>query len=90
MVASVNVTERSVTSITLAWNVDVDKDWSYFLQMNGEILIDRDRSKNVVSHSFKSLQPGTEYPFSVITSFSGHNSTAYKDFTVTGIYMPSV
>lgn len=87
MVTLVNVTERSVTNITLEWNVEVDKDWSYFLQMNGENeQLHPDKSRDVLSHSFPSLQPGTEYPFSVITTFSGLNSTAYKDFTVTGIF----
>ncbi|XP_044034999.1 receptor-type tyrosine-protein phosphatase H-like isoform X2 [Siniperca chuatsi] len=86
MVALVSVTKRSVTSITLEWNVDVDKDWSYVLQINGENLqLHPDRSANVLSHSSPSLQPGTEYPFSVTTVFSGLNSTAYKGFTVTAI-----
>ncbi|XP_076616431.1 receptor-type tyrosine-protein phosphatase H-like isoform X3 [Chaetodon auriga] len=86
MVALVRVTERAVTSITLEWSVDVNKDWSYFLQMNGENLhLHPHRSRNVVSHSFTSLQPGTEFPYSVITMFSGLNSTAYKNFTLTAI-----
>ncbi|KAM9336637.1 receptor-type tyrosine-protein phosphatase H-like [Symphorus nematophorus] len=86
MVASVNVTERNVTSITLAWNVDVDKDWSYFLQINEENLpLKPDTSKDVLSHSITPLQPGTRYQFSVITTFYGLNSTAYTDFTVTAI-----
>lgn len=85
MVTLVNVTERSVNSITLVWNVDVDKDWSYFLQINGENSSFRpNKARDVLSHSVPSLQPGTEYPFSVITTFSGLNSSAYKDFTVTG------
>lgn len=90
-VALVNVIERSVTSITLEWNVDVDKDWSYFLQINEQHLqFPPNRSTNVVSYSSHSLHPGTMYPFTVITSFSGLNSTAYEDFTVTGIYRPSL
>lgn len=85
MVTLVNVTERSVTSLTLAWNVEADKDWIYFLQMNGEhLLLHPDKSKDVLSRSFSPLQPGTEYPFSVITVFSGLNSSAYEDSTVTG------
>ncbi|XP_041817971.1 receptor-type tyrosine-protein phosphatase H-like isoform X2 [Chelmon rostratus] len=90
MVPLVTVTERSVTSITLMWNVTVDKDWSYFLEMNEEKLLFQPRSRDVVSHSFTSLQPGTEYPFSVITMFSGLNSTAYKDFTLTAINCATV
>lgn len=85
MVTLVNVTERSVTSLTLAWNVEVDKDWSYFLQINGEnVQINPHKSSDVWLHSSSSLQPGTEYPFTVITTFSGLNSSAYEDSTVTG------
>ncbi|XP_070846584.1 receptor-type tyrosine-protein phosphatase H-like isoform X7 [Chaetodon trifascialis] len=91
MVTLVRVTERAVTSITLEWSVNVNKDWSYFLQMNGENLqLHPNRSRDVVSHSFTSLQPGTEYPFSVITMFSGLNSTAYKNFTLTAINCSTV
>ncbi|KAL3051374.1 hypothetical protein OYC64_001598 [Pagothenia borchgrevinki] len=38
-----------------------------------------------VSHSIPNLEPGTEYPFRVITLFSGLSSIAYEGFTVTGI-----
>lgn len=87
MVTLVSVTERSVTSITLEWNVEVDEDWSYFLQMNEEnVQLHPNKSRDVLSHSFLSLQPGTEYLFSVITTFFGLNSAAYKDITVTGIF----
>ncbi|XP_060950407.1 receptor-type tyrosine-protein phosphatase H-like [Limanda limanda] len=86
----VNVTERSVTSFALKWQ-NVDKDWSYSLQINGDdVTITRELSSNVVSHSVTSLQPGTEYLFSVITVFSGLNSTAYEGFTVTAIDCTSV
>lgn len=84
-VTSVSVTERDVTSISLEWNVDVDKEWSYFLQINGETLpLQPEESSSVLSRSVSSLQPGTEYPFSVITTFFGLNSTAYESFIVTG------
>lgn len=84
-VTSVRVTERDVTSISLEWNVDVDKEWSYFLQINGGTLpLHPNESSSVLSHSVSSLHPGTEYPFSVITAFFGLNSTAYESFTVTG------
>nr|XP_046233587.1 receptor-type tyrosine-protein phosphatase H-like isoform X3 [Scatophagus argus] len=87
----VRVTERSATAITLEWNVTVDKNWSYFLHFNGEHLqFHPDNSRKVVSHFFQSLKPGTEYPFSVITSFFGLNSTAYNDFTVTAMDCASV
>ena len=66
--------------------MDVDKNWKYFLQMNGEdVYLPQQKFRGVVSHTFSSLQPGTEYPFTVITMFFGHNSTAYENFTVTGI-----
>uniref|UniRef100_A0A3B4VN80 protein-tyrosine-phosphatase n=2 Tax=Seriola dumerili TaxID=41447 RepID=A0A3B4VN80_SERDU len=88
MVSSVNVTERSVTSITLTWN-NGDKDWTYLLQINGSTsTITPDA--NAVSHSVKSLKPGTEYPFSVITVFSKLNSTLYEHYTVTAIDCTSV
>ncbi|XP_056286341.1 receptor-type tyrosine-protein phosphatase H-like isoform X2 [Pseudoliparis swirei] len=84
MVTAVNVTERSVTNLTLTWRTS--KNWNYSLQINGEnSQLLPNRSTDVISHSIVSLEPGTEYPFSVITEFSGLNSTAYKDFTVTAI-----
>ncbi|XP_069374139.1 receptor-type tyrosine-protein phosphatase H-like isoform X4 [Paralichthys olivaceus] len=88
-VSLVHVTERSVTSVTLQWQ-NVEKDWSYSLQINGvDVTVVPDLSPNV-SSSVTSLQPGTEYLFSVITQFSGLNSTAYEGFTVTAIDCASV
>ncbi|XP_030255654.1 receptor-type tyrosine-protein phosphatase H-like [Sparus aurata] len=90
-VTSVSVTERSTTSITLSSKVDVDKDWSYFFQMNGEsVLLPPNRATGVVSHTFTSLQPGRAYPFGIVTHFFGLNSTAYEDSTVTRIDCASV
>uniref|UniRef100_UPI0037E84A90 receptor-type tyrosine-protein phosphatase H-like n=1 Tax=Semicossyphus pulcher TaxID=241346 RepID=UPI0037E84A90 len=83
MVASVNVSERSVDSVTLMWE-NSKKNWGYRLQINGED-IEPDNSTDLVSHSVTSLDPGSEYPFKVTTVFFGHNSTAYEDFTVTKI-----
>ncbi|XP_039991340.1 receptor-type tyrosine-protein phosphatase H-like [Xiphias gladius] len=89
-VSSVNVTERSATSITLKW-YNVDKDWSYLLQIDGiTVTVTTDVFPNVVSHSVTSLRPGREYRYSVITVFSGLNSTAYESFTVTAIDCTSV
>ncbi|XP_034427241.1 receptor-type tyrosine-protein phosphatase H-like isoform X1 [Hippoglossus hippoglossus] len=89
-VSLVNVTERSVTSLALKWQ-NVDKDWSYSLQINGiDVTVTPELSSNVVSYSVTSLQPGTEYLFSVITLFSRLNSTAYEGFTVTAIDCASV
>ncbi|TDG98222.1 hypothetical protein EPR50_G00214830 [Perca flavescens] len=85
MVAFVNVTERSVNSITLMWT-KVKKDWDYFIQINEEnSQLCLNTIMNVVSCSITSLKPGTEYRFRVITVFSDLNSTAYKGFTVTAI-----
>ncbi|XP_068162058.1 receptor-type tyrosine-protein phosphatase H-like [Antennarius striatus] len=86
MVTDVRIDERSATRITLNWTVDVDKNWSYFLQMGGEsLLLHPIKYENFLVHSVTSLQPGKEHSFSVITTFSGLNSTAYKDFTPTTI-----
>ncbi|XP_059180532.1 receptor-type tyrosine-protein phosphatase H-like [Centropristis striata] len=85
MVASVDVSERSLTSITLTWP-DVREDWDYRLQLNGEnVDPPPERTTGVVSYAIKSLQPGTEYRFNVATLFSGLESAAYEDFTVTRI-----
>ncbi|XP_061823681.1 receptor-type tyrosine-protein phosphatase H-like [Nerophis lumbriciformis] len=81
MVAVVNVTERSDTSLTLAWE-KMDAQWTYLLHIYGTNVTVKSSD---VSHSFTSLQPGTEYPFTVITMFSGLNSTAYTGFSVTAI-----
>ncbi|XP_067433235.1 receptor-type tyrosine-protein phosphatase H-like [Thunnus thynnus] len=86
----VNMTTRTVTSITLEWKI-VNKNWSYFLQIDGKIIpVKPNESSNVVSHSVPSLRPGTEYQFSVTTFFSKLNSTAFKGFTVTAINCSSV
>nr|XP_020461985.1 tenascin-N-like [Monopterus albus] len=86
----VNVTERSLTSITLEWE-NVDKGWSYALQINdSDKVVIKDESSYIVSHSVTSLQPGTAYKFSVITMFHKHNSTAYEGLTVTAIDCTSV
>ncbi|KAF0025362.1 hypothetical protein F2P81_022243 [Scophthalmus maximus] len=87
-VSSVSVTERTVTTVTLKWQ-DVGKGWSYLLQING-MDVTPDVSQSFVSYPVTSLEPGTEYRFSVITMFSGLNSTAYEGFTVTAIDCTSV
>ncbi|XP_061765342.1 receptor-type tyrosine-protein phosphatase H [Nerophis ophidion] len=86
MVAVVNVTERSETSLTLAWE-KMDAQWTYLLHIHGTNVTVKSTN---VSHSFTSLQPGTEYPFTVITMFSGLNSTAYTGFSVTAINCTNV
>ncbi|XP_054625455.1 receptor-type tyrosine-protein phosphatase H-like isoform X2 [Dunckerocampus dactyliophorus] len=89
IVAVVNVTERSETSLTLAWE-KVDVKWTYLLHINDQNVTVEPDGSSKVSRSFMSLQPGTEYPFTVITMFSGLNSTVYKGFSVTAINCTNV
>eukprot|EP00066_Takifugu_rubripes_P012307 XP_011601573.1 PREDICTED: receptor-type tyrosine-protein phosphatase H isoform X1 [Takifugu rubripes] len=83
--AAVRVTERTVSSVTLEWNVDVGKKWIYILHFNGKNIILKPTTNNVLSCTLSSLQPGTEYTFSVVTKFFELHSKAYEDFTVTAI-----
>ncbi|XP_053197059.1 receptor-type tyrosine-protein phosphatase H-like [Scomber japonicus] len=78
----VTVTARSETSVTLQWK-NTDENWSYFLQINGEYITKPSGSLGDVSLTVSSLNPGTEYPYSVITVFSELNSTAFIGSTVT-------
>ncbi|XP_034716486.1 receptor-type tyrosine-protein phosphatase H-like isoform X2 [Etheostoma cragini] len=90
MVALVNVTERSVNSITLMWTKE-KKDWAYFVQINEEnSKLLPNTAMNDVFYPITSLKPGTEYTYSVITTFYDLNSTAYKGFTVTAINCTNV
>ncbi|KAM3591984.1 uncharacterized protein V6R79_010785 [Siganus canaliculatus] len=85
-VASVNVTVCSVNNITLTWQIDETKDWMYFLHINDTLSeVYPERPGNYVFHSVQPLQPGREYPFSLITGFSGLNSTAYNGSAVTAV-----
>lgn len=78
MVTLVTVTSRTVTSLTLSWNTEEGKNWTYTLDINGGKLPVPCRN-----YTIESLQPGTAYTFSVTTVFHGLNSVAYEDFTVT-------
>lgn len=81
-VTEVSVTERTVTKITLSWNVDVGKTWHYILHFNGtNVTFPPDN--DVLSHTLSPLSPGTEYTFSLVTRFFDLNSKAYEGFTVT-------
>ncbi|KAM6963463.1 receptor-type tyrosine-protein phosphatase H-like [Tautogolabrus adspersus] len=82
-VAFVNVTERSVDRVTLAWE-NVRKDWNYSLQINKEEY-QLDGPEDVLSKQIVSLKPGTEYTFNVTTKFFGHSSNVFEDFIVTTI-----
>lgn len=81
MVTGVTVTERKTTSVTLMWNVDIQKEWTYFLCFQGKNMTFQ--ANNFLSHEVSGLQPGTEYNFSVVTNFFELNSKAYQGFTVT-------
>lgn len=81
MVTGVTVTERKTTSVTLMWNVDIQKEWTYNLYFQGKEITFQ--ANSFLSHKLSGLQPGTEYSFSVVTHFFGLNSTAYQGFTVT-------
>lgn len=78
------MTERTVTSVTLEWNVDVGKEWIYILRFNGTNMTLIPTTNNVLNSTLLSLQPGTEYTFSVVTKFFELYSKAYEGFTVTG------
>lgn len=82
--AAVRVTERTVTSVTLEWNVDVGKEWIYILCFNEKNMTLKPTTNNVLNYKLLSLQPGTNYTFSVVTKFFELQSKAYKGFTVTG------
>lgn len=87
-VSSVSDPERSTTSVNLTWG-NVNPNWGYVLHIDGRT-IQVEPNENQL-HSLKiDLKPGTEYPFSLITTFSGLNSTEYKSFTVTRMYTLSV
>ncbi|CAJ1080953.1 receptor-type tyrosine-protein phosphatase H-like isoform X1 [Xyrichtys novacula] len=88
-VTSVKVTRRSVRLVTLEWT-SLRRDWSYSLHINGESYKPKPSVfDGVVKIEVRSLDPGTVYPFNVTTTFFGHSSEAYEDFTVTTIHCAS-
>lgn len=82
MVAKVTVTSRTASSFTLSWDRQVDRSWTYILDINGA-------SYSVTggypsdNFTINDLEPGTKYLFSVTTEFSGLTSTPYEGNTVT-------
>ncbi|CAG5907464.1 unnamed protein product [Menidia menidia] len=86
MVPSVDQTERSLTNVTLEWEI-MNQDWGYQVQIHGNNAFIESTSKtsHKASYLVSRLNPGTVYNFSVITNFGGLNSTAYTDFIVTTI-----
>ncbi|XP_023196548.1 receptor-type tyrosine-protein phosphatase H isoform X3 [Xiphophorus maculatus] len=89
-VTSVRVSERLVDRVTLQWE-NPNKAWKHNLSINDtNASITQEETTNVVSYFISNLKPGTMYEFSVITVFSGLNSSAYVDHTVTQINCSAV
>lgn len=84
MVAKVTVTSRTVNSLTLSWDRQVDKNWTYILDINGtsHLVTARYSSDNF---PINNLESGTKYLFRVTTEFSGLRSTPYEGNTVTSV-----
>ncbi|XP_032431091.1 receptor-type tyrosine-protein phosphatase H isoform X15 [Xiphophorus hellerii] len=83
-VTSVRVSERLVDRVTLQWE-NPNPAWKHNLSINDtNASITQEETTNV-SYLISNLKPGTMYEFSVITVFSGLNSSAYVDHTVTQI-----
>ncbi|CAI5659123.1 unnamed protein product [Oreochromis niloticus] len=81
----VSVTERFTNNITLEWE-NMNKAWQYQLQINGHVSDNvSGSSSGTIRKVVTSLQPGTEYDFSLTTVFAGLRSTPYMNFTVTAI-----
>ncbi|XP_076743975.1 receptor-type tyrosine-protein phosphatase eta-like [Maylandia zebra] len=81
----VSVTERFANSITLEWE-NMNKAWRYELQINGGVSDSvSDVSSDTIRKVVTSLQPGSQYDFSLTTVFAGLRSTPYTNFTVTAI-----
>ncbi|XP_028287396.1 receptor-type tyrosine-protein phosphatase H-like isoform X2 [Parambassis ranga] len=88
-VREVIVPQRSLTSITLAWET-ADKNWGYLVQQNGiNVSVTSDGSLNV-THTVNGLKPGTMYEFKVFTSFYELYSTPHSAVTVTAINCSTV
>lgn len=84
MVAEVTVTGRTVSSLTLFWERQVNKKWTYILDINGESSsVSRGYSSDNFTVNY--LEPGTKYLFSVTTVFSGLRSTPYEGTGVTSM-----
>ncbi|KAM8836534.1 receptor-type tyrosine-protein phosphatase H-like isoform 2-T2 [Spinachia spinachia] len=84
-VTSVEVTERSTTTVTLQWQTG-NLNWSYYVGVNGVNSPPLPSKAKEVSYSIPSVTPGTLYNFTVTTVFSGLNSTPLEDFTVTALH----
>ncbi|XP_027890335.1 receptor-type tyrosine-protein phosphatase eta isoform X37 [Xiphophorus couchianus] len=83
-VTSVRVSERLVDRVTLQWE-NPNKAWKHNLSINDTNASITQEETTTVSYFISNLKPGTMYEFSVITVFSGLNSSAYVDHTVTQI-----
>ncbi|CAF94631.1 unnamed protein product, partial [Tetraodon nigroviridis] len=88
MVTGVKMTERTTTNVTLVWNVDKWREWTYILYFQGINVTFQ--ANNFSLHKLSGLQPGTEYNFSVVTNFFELNSKAYEGVIVTRVIVGSV
>ncbi|MEQ2243563.1 hypothetical protein ILYODFUR_008219, partial [Ilyodon furcidens] len=89
-VSLVSVTERFLDRATLELN-DANKGWKYKAVVNdSDAVVNENNFKNIVSFSVTNLKPGSEYSFSVTTTFSGLNSTPHHGVIVTTIDCSSV
>lgn len=82
MVAKVTVTSRTASSLTLSWDRQADRSWTYILDINGTSHSVTGRYPSD-TFTINDLEPGTKYLFSVTTEFSGLRSTPYEGNTVT-------
>lgn len=87
-VFEVEVTDRTLNTITLQWD-NVQDQSEYLLDINGkrEPVIPNAES---ISYTVKSLKPGTVYPFNITTIFKpshtiATHSTLFQDSSVTVI-----
>lgn len=83
-VAHVNVTSRTTSSLTLSWDGQLDRGWTYSWKINGTPHPSTPRYSSV-NFTIKNLDPGTKYLFSVTREFGGLSSEPFEDFTVTSV-----
>ncbi|XP_036416518.1 receptor-type tyrosine-protein phosphatase H [Colossoma macropomum] len=85
-VASVTVTYRNETALTLEWNkVNNNSDYSYRLTDHNAINININglEGGSVVTHTVSSLFPGIKYSFTLYTVFEGVESSGHNFTSVT-------
>lgn len=79
-VASVSVTDRKETEMTLKWDkVNNNYTYTYELEYNGER-----HQTDLVEYTVKDLSSGTQYFFTLYTVFQNVRSNGYNFTNVTG------